>query len=75
MRDKVTELIMAGDLVIGSDSPDTADQVLKHKVNKKRQEIEERLRAVLASDLINVRQYVSIHAFKHYFIIFRCLLI
>lgn len=69
MRDKVTELIMSGDLVIGSDSPDTAKQVLDHKVDKKRQEIEEKLRAVLASDLINVRQYVSGHNEEHFNVI------
>lgn len=50
---------MSGDLVIGSESPDTKEEVLKYKVNKKRMEIEEKLRAVLASDLINVRQYVG----------------
>ena len=56
MNQEVIEKILKGEEQIAKRA-DPHDEVIKHKTEKKRKELELKLRNVLASDLINVRQY------------------
>ena len=55
MNDEAVDAIMNGTVEFGSLTDDPNAHVLKHHTTKKKEEVEAKLRASLAADLINVR--------------------
>ena len=50
---------MEGKLNVNKETLNTSDEVIKHKVAVKKSEVEERLRQLEITDLINVKEWES----------------